>query len=418
MRVWLLHIGEDLPVDGPQRQFRYGYLADALAARGHSVLRWAPTFRHTNRKHRYLADRRVELTPQYAIQFVHAPGYQRTASLARLRHCHILGRRFRELADREPAPDLIVAAIPSLEWADAAVDVGRTRGALTVVDVRDLWPDVFPSSLPRGTQSAGRLLLFPYHRMARRACRRADALSAVSDSYLAWALKHASRGRQATDMAVPLGFEPAELSEDVLHGRIMELVERGIDPRRPTCLFAGTFERHHDFESLLGAARQLAAQGRSDVQFVLCGGGSKLATVRLQADGMTNFHLLGHVDAATLRAVASISVIGLCAYSPGALMSLGNKPFEYMAGRLALISSLRGELAEILRRHDCGLTYVAGSAASLADSIAAALRDPVRLAAMRANAYQTWWNRFQTSNLYPQWVEHLESLRHASAQAA
>ena len=30
MRVWLLHIGEDLPVDNAARTFRYGYLAKAL----------------------------------------------------------------------------------------------------------------------------------------------------------------------------------------------------------------------------------------------------------------------------------------------------------------------------------------------------------------------------------------------------
>ncbi|MGD9633932.1 MAG: glycosyltransferase [Pirellulales bacterium] len=418
MKVWLLHIGEDLPVDGPQRLFRYGYLANALQAHGHSVLRWAPTFRHTTREQRFTTDRRVELTPHYSIQFVHAPGYRRTASLARLRHCHILGKRFGELVRRESPPDLIVAAIPSLEWADAATAYGRVHDVPTVVDVRDLWPDVFPSALPYGTRSLSSLFLHSYRRMARRACSRADALCAVSETYLSWALKHAGRTRRVGDLAVPLGFEPADLPEDALHGRITELVERGIDPRRPICFFAGGFERHHDFDAIVGAARMLAARDTDNVQFVLCGGGSKLTAIRRQTAGMANFHLLGHVDAAMLRAVASISVIGLCAYAPGAMMSLGNKPYEYMAGRLALVSSLPGELAQLLDRHNCGLTYRAGDGDSLAGCIAELLQHPERLAAMRDNARATWASHYRSRDVYDWFVAGLTSVARTMVKAA
>ena len=147
MRVWLLHIGEDLPVDGAVRRFRYSYLAEALAERGHDVLRWAPTFRHNTKRHRFADDRRVEVGPRYAIQFVHSPGYRRNVGLQRLRAYRALGRRIRGLMRREQPPDVLVAAIPSLEWADAAVAYGRARSIPVIVDVRDPWPDVFSTRL-------------------------------------------------------------------------------------------------------------------------------------------------------------------------------------------------------------------------------------------------------------------------------
>lgn len=149
MRVWLLHIGEELPVDGTTRLFRYGYLARALTDRGHEVLRWAPTFRHATKKFRFSADARVSVWENYSIQFVHSPGYRRNAGFERLRTYRVLDRRFRELSTREPMPDLIVAAIPSLEWAAAATEYGRRHGVPVVVDVRDLWPDVFLNAFPR-----------------------------------------------------------------------------------------------------------------------------------------------------------------------------------------------------------------------------------------------------------------------------
>ncbi len=93
MRVWLLHVSEELPMDGSKRTFRYGYLAEALHERGHRVLRWAPTFRHRTKRHRFEADHRAEVSSGYEIQFVHSAGYQRHISYARL-------RAYRELAGR------------------------------------------------------------------------------------------------------------------------------------------------------------------------------------------------------------------------------------------------------------------------------------------------------------------------------
>ena len=216
MQVWLLHVAEQLPVDGATRVYRYGYLARALQEAGHDVLRWAPTYNHCTKQFRFLADCRVAIDRHYAIQFVHSPGYRRNAGLERLRTYRVLARRFREMATCEERPDLIVAAIPSLEWAEAAVDFGAAHGVPVVVDVRDIWPDVYLNALPRPARPLGRLALAPSYRMARRACQRAATLTAVSQSYLDWALRLAARAQQPHDMVAPLGFEPEPMSADAL----------------------------------------------------------------------------------------------------------------------------------------------------------------------------------------------------------
>ncbi len=226
MRVWLLHIGEELALDGTKRKFRYSYLADALTERRHQVLRWAPTFRHYGKVHRFKSDRRVDVDEGYAIQFVQSCGYRRNTSLARLRTYRVLGRRFRKLAESETPPDLIVAAVPSLEWAVAAVDYGGAHGIPVVVDVRDLWPDVFLNALPTPVRPGGRFLLAPYYRMARRACSRATALTAVSQSYLEWALRLAGRRARDRDLIVPLGFEMEPVSPLIRQDNRAKLLAR------------------------------------------------------------------------------------------------------------------------------------------------------------------------------------------------
>jgi glycosyltransferase involved in cell wall biosynthesis len=410
MLVWLLHIGEDLPVDGNARRYRYSYLADALIANGHNVLRWAPTFRHTTKQHRFHDDRRVEINPHYAIQFVHSTGYHRNVSFQRLRSYREMGRKIRGMIASEPLPDVIVAAIPSLEWADEAVAFGRARSIPVVIDVRDLWPDVFFNALPKTIRSLGRLLFAPYRQIAKRACRGATMLTGVSREYLEWALRLAGRPANRHDRVAYLGFESPTAVPEQLHARLATLVERGIDPDRPTCLFAGLFERSCDLDTIVDAVRRLALNGQNDFQFVLCGAGSKLAQVRRRADDLSNVHLLGWVDPPTLQAIASFASIGLCAYSADATQSLPNKPFEYMASRLAVVSSLTGELEQLLDQHRCGLTYRAGDVDALADCLAQLLDDPARLRSMQNNGFEAWQSYYQSRDLYARFADSITSL--------
>ena len=418
MRIWLLHIGEHLPVDGATRLFRYGYLANAFQAAGHEVLRWAPTYSHIDKAHRFSEDCRVAINSRYAIQFVHSPGYRRNAGWERLRTYHVLGRRFRELATRQEQPDLIVAAIPSLEWADAAVDYGRTNQVPVVIDIRDLWPDVFLTALPMAIRRVGRYMLAPYYRLARRACSRANGLVGVSQSYLDWGLELAGRSRGPHDAVVPLGFEPHPTPDALLQDNVAKLRARGIDPRRPICMFAGLFERSYDVETVVRAARQLRASGREDVQFVLCGDGAKMPKMRRLAEGLPNVHLLGWVDLTMVQAVASIAEIGLCAYADGAMQSLPNKPFEYMAGRLAICSSLPGELTDLLHRHQCGTTYRAGDCRSMAGCLSTMLAAPDQLSRMRSAAYRVWSEKYRSQEIYARFVDQLTKLPTPTRAAA
>lgn len=418
MRAWLLHIGEDLPVDGTQRTFRYGYLAQALAARGHQVLRWAPTFRHQAKVHRFSSDRRIDIEPNYTIQFVHSPGYRRNAGIQRLRAYRILGNRFRRLAESDTPPDVIVAAIPSLEWAEAATNYGRCHGVPVVIDVRDLWPDVFLNALPKTARRFGRIPLAHYERAANRACARATALTAVSPSYLQWALKKAGRQMRPHDRVVPIGFEPEVLPESVMQLNLLVLRNRGIDPSLPTCVFSGEFERSYDLETVLKAARKIQTEGSPVVQFIFCGDGSQMPMLKRQAVGLPHVHFLGWVNAPMLQAALTISSIGLCAYADDALQSLPNKPFEYMSNSLDILSSLSGDLAELLHRHQCGLTYRAGDADSLAQAVAELVNDPRRLSEMRGNGYQAWFENYRSEIIYSRFVRQLENLTCAAAKAA
>jgi len=71
------------------------------------------------------------------------------------------------------------------------------------------------------------------------------------------------------------------------------------------------------------------------------------------------------MDAPRIAALMEISSVGLAPYTKNARMSLPNKPFEYFAGGLPVISSIQGELKQILADNDCGRTYDADSVEEL-----------------------------------------------------
>jgi glycosyltransferase involved in cell wall biosynthesis len=414
MNVWLLHIGEDLPSDGGGRRFRYGYLAQALTDRGHEVVRWAPTFHHTTKRQRFGEHHWQQVAPHYGVQFVHAPGYQRHIGFARLRTYRELAIAFRQLAPTLPHPDVILAAIPSLEWAEAAIEFGRSHGVPVVIDVRDPWPDVFLTAVPPAFQAPLRLALSGYFRQAQRICHSASGLTGVSQTYLDWALSFARRKQDGRDSVFPIGFEPPSQPDATPASEIALLESLGIDPRKTLCTFAGQFERSSDLWAVIEGARYMQVLGRDDLQIVLCGRGRFEKALRRRARSLDNVTFTGWLSGPDLCAVMRRSAVGLATYAADATQTLPNKPFEYMACRMAILSSLPGELQEMLARHQCGLNYEAGNGRSLADTLQRLVDQPAELAAAQVRAYQLWENEFQTTAIYPRMVEFLES--HAASQ--
>ena len=176
MRLWLITFGEPIPeVDAAgDRQLRTGIVARMAAARGHQVTWWTSTFDHARKRQRVDRDTDLSLGPGLCIRMLHAPGYQRNVSVSRLWNHRAISRAFRRLAPGGLPPDVIVCSMPTLEVSVAAVEYGRERGVPVVLDVRDMWPDIFLDLVPRWARSPGRLLLAPYFHMAQRSCRMAS----------------------------------------------------------------------------------------------------------------------------------------------------------------------------------------------------------------------------------------------------
>ena len=410
MKVWLTEIGEPLPLAAGSRPMRAGLLAETLAARDHDVTWWASTFDHARKAQCRPAGGTVSLGAHLRLELLHAPGYRRNVSLARIRHHRAIARAFAVRAEPLPPPDLVYCCVPTLELTEAALRYASARGVPVVVDVRDLWPDIFVGAVPWPLRALARLLLQPEFRRARYVFRGATAILGVSEGYLEWGLRQAGRARGPWDAVFPHAYPRPTLDAAAVSHARGELAALGVDPRRVVCCFVGSFGRTYDLGTVIEAARLVARAGRDDLQFVLAGDGERRAAWQQQAAALSNVVFTGWISADAIVALLGMARLGLAAYAPHAPQGLPNKMFEYLSAGLPVVSSLRGEAERFLTETACGATYPAGDAAALAALLLQLAADDTARREMGRRALARYDAEFSAPHVYGRLADHLERL--------
>jgi len=94
-------------------------------------------------------------------------------------------------------------------------------------------------------------------------------------------------------------------------------------------------------------------------------------------------------------------------YASWSTVAMPVKLYDYLAAGLPFITSLMGELQELMRRCDVGLSYRAEDAGSLADAIESIANDEGRRKAMAANARRCA-RQFERDEQYSRFADIVE----------
>jgi len=412
MQIWIVQLGEPLPIDGHVRLYRCGILAEMLAKRGHAVTWWTSTFNHTRKIQRYIGDHSVVVERNYRIELLYSEGYQKNASLARLRFHRSIARRFASRISETDPPDIILAGFPTPGLVKAAVDFGVTNQVPVVVDIRDLWPDVFLDLLPSWgwLRKLTRLALQWAFRENHYIFGHASSLTSISEDYLRWGLVYAGRQPSYFDKVFYMGYPQSRCDPVDVQNAMNQWILRGINSEAFVCCFFGTINRHFDLTTVIKAANVLEADCKGIFQFVLCGEGSHLDHYKYISQGVGNVFFPGWVGAVEIEALMALSKIGLAPYAANAKMSLPNKPFEYFSAGLPVLSSLQGELELILRQYACGTTYQSDDVDRFVKILRELWGDPTKLRTMGNNGRQLFLKRFSADRAYSAMIDHLERI--------
>ncbi|MFH0960560.1 MAG: glycosyltransferase family 4 protein [Pseudomonadota bacterium] len=346
--IWLIQPGEELPIDpGTPRLLRTGILAKMLVSQGHKVTYWTSTFSHARKTQRFGTDTDINVRDNYKIKLLRSPGYSKNISVRRVYDHILLGRQFTRQASYETKPEIILCSMPTIELSLAATEYGKKLNVPVVLELRDMWPDIFLEAVPGWARPAGRVILSPMFRNLKKACENATAIFGITDEFLEWGLKYAGRKRNSFDAVFYHGYSPVKPNKSEIDAAESFWKKHGIwqENGRFIACFFGYFGRQFEIETVLEAARKLE-DSKANIQFVLCGDGDKFEHYKLMAKDLNNVVLpgfVGHPEIWTLMRMASV---GLAPYKSTTNFTgnIPNKVGEYLSAGLPIISSLQGAL--------------------------------------------------------------------------
>jgi glycosyltransferase involved in cell wall biosynthesis len=412
LNIWLVKIGESMPTDGKNvRLLRTALLAKTLVEKGHKVIWWASTFNHATKAYRFAENTSLQIGDNYEIKFLHSIPYRKNVSLRRIINHMGVARTFSILANRLTPPDAIVCCLPTLELCAAAVRYGAAHNIPVIIDVRDLWPDIFLELGPGWMRPLLRLILSPMFHLTGYSCADASAIVGITPDFVNWGLKYAKRKTTVFDQCFPLGYSQTVPSDGEIKESENKWEKFGVTPDKSafiSCYF-GNFGRHSDFETIIKAARQLN-NGPRNFLFVLCGTGDNMNYYRNLAKDCPNVVFPGWIGAADIWTLMRMSSVGLAPYrnSVGFISNLPNKPIEYMSAGLPIVTSVTGYLSQLIAEHNCGANY--HNAAELVQLLGELYNNPQKLEVLSQNSFKLYQEKFTAEKIYGDMVEYLEKL--------
>jgi glycosyltransferase involved in cell wall biosynthesis len=271
--------------------------------------------------------------------------------------------------------DTVVVSSPTFFSIGAAWALARLKRARFVVEVRDLWPAIFVELGILTNRRVIRLL----ERLELAAYAAADQVVVVSEGFRENLI---GRGvppakvhtiRNGADIS---RFSASAAADPGVRARL------GAGPDDCLVLYAGTHGISQGLSTVADAAAQLADR---PVRFAFVGDGAdKRRLEQRVADlGLGNVALLPGVPNAEMPGLLAAADICLVPLRQVPLFAafIPSKMFEYLAAGKAVIGSVAGEAAQLLREAGA-LVVPPEDSAALADAIRALAADPDRRAAM------------------------------------
>lgn len=401
-------------IDGNHtRPMRAMNLSNALVEKGHRVVLWSSAFYHQEKRHRSSTVTSTRVSDNLEIRLIPSRGYKRHIGVGRLiDHAQLALNLKKMLSDVESLPDVAFIGYPPIETAAVLARWLARRGVPSLLDVKDQWPSLFLEAAPASLRPLGRVILWPYFRLARRAMCDVTGLSSMANGYLDWLSEFSGRERTDMDSVFPLTSPMGQVSASQLEEAGRWWDEQGIlDDGRPRVCFVGTFMSVFDWKPVQEATK-MSAHEMTSCEFVICGDGGFSSELRAMMPGLPNVHFPGWIDRPKIEALAERCQAALAPYLniDNFTKNIPNKIIDALALGLPILSPLQGEVAKLIEENGVGMRYGTDTGRSLYDCIQALVKDPALQKNMSQKARALYDDRFSFEKVYGGLVKHLEKM--------
>lgn len=301
---------------------RFWYLAERLS-QSHDVLLITSRFRHYDKSFRRPEDAEAASQGRLKVMLLEESGYSKNVSLGRVTSHHRFVKHFEKWLEncRPGEQDIVYSAYPLIA-TNLLLGKHKARlGYKLIVDVQDVWPESFSSVVPFLKKVPHKLL--PFASRANRAYRCADALVAVSQTYL-------DRAKEANPNvpgeAVYIGTDFAAIAPPPPRFR----------SKTTRLFYLGTLSYSYDVETVCKGVRKLLDDGEN-VELHIMGGGPDLEKLKQHENRAIKFY--GYLPYADMISIAKGCDIAVNAIHSHAMQSVTNKLSDYMALQKPILNS-------------------------------------------------------------------------------
>lgn len=414
MRFWLVTVGEPLPIDGSSvRLLRTAQYANWLALAGHDVTFWTGTMDHYNRSLRESETTITQVVQNYKIVQLKGRHYKRSISINRFMNHVDVAKSFSSEAGKHLPPDVILASYPTEELCRSVLDYAESQGIPVIIDIRDLWPDIFVDALPSALKFLAPSLLYIYDKRASDTLKRAHTICGPAKSMVEWGVSKAASDGEIDNFIFPFTYvkHPSEnfLSEFPDPSQIDDRQDYS-----KFCFF-GALSHRVNLKMVIDSFRLLEEKGvRASI--MICGSGDAAEELRAHAKGLSNVFFPGWLNADQISHLMSLSIGGVFPYNtPDYFNNLPNKVCEYLAGGLPIFSCTEGEVRRLIEENNCGF-WSEPSANSFAEMISQALRTPDKVERCAQRADELYQKKFEQGAVFRKTTDRIMNIINSSVR--
>jgi len=389
------------PIPERKTNNRLYTILDLLVKENYNVEMIGSTFNHNTKKPKKV-DNEILQKLHYKYTMVYEPGYSKNVSLKRFHSHKVFANNLTKYLEKRKKPDLIFTVTTSTAAGYAATMYAKKNNIKLVIDVRDIWPEVFKIVIKN--EFLADLIFYGQKKKADAIYGQADGIVGVSQTYVDRALSVNKKVNQG--LTVFLGTEL-----DKFDGYVDK--EKSIKPKDEFwAVYIGTLGHSYNINDTIDAFAVLKEKGLTNIKFKVLGDGPLMPNFVERATSKDiECEFLGRLPYSEMVKYMSNCDVAMNPIVSGASQSIINKVADYAAAGLPVISTQEcQEYKDLVANYEIGFNVSNRDALAIAEKIEFLYNHKDIAQNMGENNRKLAEEKFDRNKTYPQIIELIKSL--------
>lgn len=368
---------------------RFTYLANLLSS-NHHVDIVSSDFNHKIKKHEvYVPD-----NLKYGVHLLHETGYRTNICIKRF-ISHFMWainvKRFLNETYKARKIDVIYCAIPPLVAALFTANYCKKHKIKFIIDIQDLWPEAFQMVL--NIPIISNIVFAPFNWIANSIYKRADAIIAVSQTYVDRAMSVNKKCKKG--YPVFLGTDLSKFDENVKSSPIANKLKEEL-----WIGYCGTLGASYDLPCIFEALRIIKSKGLTPPKFIVMGSGYRENEFKEKAKDL-NVEFTGTLPYPKMCGMLAACDLVVNPIVHKAAASIINKHADYASSGKPVINTQESfEYVSLVNEYNMGFNCKNGDFSDVSKKIELLINDAQMRKTMGQNARKCAEERFNRKKTY------------------